>query len=272
METILLPVIALTAIGLLLSLLLVLAAKFLAVKNDETFEKIRECLPGVNCSACTYPSCDEYAKAIQNGERTNRCIPGGDAASQKISEILGTKFEDVIEQSAYVACSGNCDVAPKEYNYDGVRTCAACSILSKGEKACDYACLGYGDCIKACQYDAIHIVNGVAKVDKSKCVGCGMCTKVCPNHVIHLIDQTNETIVSCSNENKGIVTRQVCKVGCIACKRCEKACISEAIKVVDNLARIDYTKCTNCKACIKECPTNAIREYLFCDCEEENRK
>lgn len=267
METILLPVIALTAIGLVLSVLLVLASKFLAVKNDETFEKIRECLPGVNCSACSYPSCDEYAKAVQNGEKTNLCVPGGDAASRKISEVLGTKFEDVKEMSAYVACNGNCDVAKMEYNYDGVKTCAACSILSKGEKACDFACLGYGDCVNVCKYDAIHVENGVAKVDKSKCVGCGMCVKACPHHVIHLIPQEDETIVTCSNENKGVLTRQMCKVGCIGCKRCEKACISEAIKVIDNLARIDYTKCTNCKACVKECPTNAIREYRFCDIE-----
>ncbi len=265
METILLPVIALTIIGLVLSILLVLASKFLVVKNDEIFEKIRECLPGVNCSACSYPSCDEYAKAIQNGEKTNLCIPGGDESARKISEVTGTKFQDVKEQSAYVACSGNCDVAPNKYDYVGVETCAACSILSRGEKACDYACLGYGDCIKACNYDAIHIINGVAKVDKSKCVGCGLCVNQCPHHLIHIIPQENETIVTCSNKNKGLVTRQVCKVGCIGCKRCEKACISNAIKVEDNLAKIDYSKCTNCKACVKECPTNAIREYLFCN-------
>lgn len=270
METILLPVIALTVIGLLLAFLLVLAAKFLAVKNDETFEKVRECLPGVNCSACTYASCDEYAKAVLNGEATNKCVPGGDNASRKISEVLGVKFQDVKEMSAFVACSGECDVAVKKYNYQGVQTCAACNSLNQGEKLCDFACLGYGDCVKVCQYDAIHLVNGIAKVDKSKCVGCGMCVKQCPNNLISLIPQVNEAVVACSNKHKGAVTRLACKVGCIGCKHCEKTCISDAIKVEDNLARIDYDKCTNCKACVAECPTHAIREYRFCDFDEKS--
>lgn len=270
METILLPVAALTLIGALLSVLLVLAAKFLAVKGDESFNKIRECLPGVNCSACGYASCDEYAKAVLKGEDTNKCVPGGDGASQKISDVLGVKFQDVIEMSAFVACSGDCNVAIKNVNYVGVQTCAACNALNQGEKACDFACLGYGDCVKVCPYDAIHLVNGIAKVDKSKCVGCGMCVKQCPNHLIKLIPQVNEVVVACSNEHKGAVTRLACKVGCIGCKRCEKACISDAIKVENNLARIDYSKCTNCKACVQECPTHAIREYRFCDFDQEN--
>lgn len=269
METILLPVIALTIIGCALAFLLVLAAKFLAVKKDETFEKIRECLPGVNCSACGYASCDEYAKALLKGEETNKCVPGGDDTSRKISETLGVKFQDVIEMSAFVACSGECGVTTKKFNYSGVETCAACNSLNQGEKSCDFACLGYGDCIEVCQYDAIHIVNGIAKVDKAKCVGCGMCVKKCPNHLIKLIPQIDEVVVACSSTHKGAATRLACKEGCIGCKRCEKACISNAIEVKDNLAVIDYSKCTNCKACVRECPTHAIKEYRFCDFNKE---
>lgn len=49
-----------------------------------------------------------------------------------------------------------------------------------------------------------------------------------------------------------------CEIGCIGCRKCVKECPSEAITVVDNVAQIDYEKCTNCGKCKETCPRHII--------------
>lgn len=261
MEIYLVPVGLVTLIGILAGLGLALASKFMAVPVDETFDKVRACLPGVNCGACGYAGCDDYAKALtqNNGIKTNLCIPGGDGAAKAISEALGVEFEDVEEQSAVVRCAGNCEVSSYVMDYEGPQTCAACNTFYQGRRSCSSACLGYGDCVDVCQYDAIHIENGVAVVDKSRCVGCGMCAKMCPNNLITIVPFTSNVTVTCSSHDKGAYTRKVCKVGCIGCRKCEKSCPTGAITVNDNLAAIDPAKCINCEVCVGQCPTGAIQ-------------
>jgi electron transport complex protein RnfB len=56
----------------------------------------------------------------------------------------------------------------------------------------------------------------------------------------------------------GRAVRQVCSVGCIACQRCVKTCPTGAIYMEDNLARINYDKCTNCRECVAVCPMKTI--------------
>ena len=120
-------------------------------------------------------------------------------------------------------------------------------------------CLGYGDCVKACPFDAIHIVDGIAKVDRAKCVGCGACAAVCPNSVISVIpEHKRKPVVLCQNKDKGGDTRKACTAGCIGCMKCAKACPKEAITVENNLAHIDQSKCVGCQLCVKECPVGVI--------------
>ena len=260
-EAYIFPILLVTGCGLLLSAILVVAAKFMAVKTDETYEKVRAELPGVNCGACGYAGCDDYARALCNGEKTNLCIPGGDKVSAAVSTVLGVEVADVEEQFAIVKCGGNCNATDYIMDYEGVKTCAACNSFYQGRGSCSHACLGFGDGVLACKYDAIHIVDGVAVVDKSKCVGCGMCARECPNHLIDIIPATSKVYVSCSSHDKGAQTRKVCRDGCIGCKKCEKACPSGAITVTDNLAHIDPKLCTSCGVCVGECPTGAIKAY-----------
>ena len=67
-------------------------------------------------------------------------------------------------------------------------SCKKVSVVpGAGEKACAYGCMGYGSCVRACAFDAIHVVDGVAVVDKEKCVACGKCVASCPNHLIELV-------------------------------------------------------------------------------------
>ncbi len=248
-------------IGLVCALLLVVADKFMAVKEDDRVQKIRACLPGANCGACGFTGCDGYAKALIEtpGTKTNLCIPGSDDVAKQVADILGVKAEDVIEQIAYVHCHGDCTKTSKKQDYAGIKTCAAAKLFFGGDGACTYGCLGYGDCAAVCPNDAICIQNGIAHVDSRKCTGCGLCAKTCPNHVIALMPDKVKTVVTCSNKEKGAVASKKCKNACIGCMKCAKNCPVEAIKVENFLAQIDYGKCINCGKCAEICPTHAIK-------------
>ncbi|MBQ2729211.1 MAG: RnfABCDGE type electron transport complex subunit B [Clostridia bacterium] len=262
MEAILTAVIIVTVIGILCAVMLVIAAKFMHVHEDEREKKIRECLPGANCGACGYSGCDGYAKALaENKEtKTNLCTPGADAVSMQISEIMGTEFEDTVEMVATVRCCGGCNNTEKKAAYSGVDTCAAAKMLHGGDGMCTYGCLGRGDCAEVCPHDAICMDDGIARVDARKCVGCGVCVKACPNALIHMMPDIKRQVIACHNKQKGAVARKVCSNACIGCGKCAKACPSGAIVLENNFASIKYDKCTACGKCAEVCPTGCIRE------------
>ena len=257
---ILIPVVAVTVIGLLAAGMLVAASKFMAVPVDEKFTQLRECLPGANCGACGYAGCDGYAQALsEGGVKPNLCVPGGADAAAKVAAILGVEAGDVETVAAFVACQGGCVHSGKKCDYAGIPTCAAVNLMFAGDGACSYGCLGYGDCTRACAFDAIHIVDGIAKVDREKCTGCGACAAVCPNHVIEVVpEHKRKPVVLCQNKDKGAQTRKACTAGCIGCMKCAKACPREAITVENNVAYIDQEKCVGCQLCVKECPVGVI--------------
>lgn len=262
---ILIPILISLAIAVVCGVILTVSSNLFAVKEDEKFLSIRDCLPGANCGACGYSGCDSYAKALSTGECdvTNACVPGGDGTAKQIAEILGVEAEDVVEKVAYVACNGNCNVTERKFDYRGERSCRIANMSYNGDKLCSFSCLGYGDCVAVCPQKAITIESGVAKVDPKSCIGCGICVRTCPNKVISLIEDTARVAVLCSNHDKGAVTRKACKNGCIACGKCEKTCPHGAIHVEHNLAVIDYEKCTGCGECAKACPVGCIVEENF---------
>ena len=261
MSPILLAIIVVTLIGLLCGAVLAVASHFMSVPVNETEVKVRECLPGANCGACGFTGCDGYAHALAEtpGTKTNLCVPGADAVAKKIADVLGVESEDVIEQVAFVRCSGDCFNQKRRHEYEGIESCRAAQMLYGGEGMCSFGCLGFGDCAKACPQDAICIENGIAHVDTRKCIGSGLCAKTCPNHVIELFPDVRRVVVACSNHEKGAAVRQKCSGGCIACGLCVRNCEQGAISLVNNLASIDYDKCVSCGVCESKCPVHAIK-------------
>lgn len=263
---ILIAVFVLAAVAVLCAVLLTVSSVFFGVKEDERIGELRECLPGANCGACGFSGCDGYAKALAEGvtNDTSRCTPGGNGVANRLSAIMGVEAKDVIEQVAYVACGGDCSPETRKFNYKGPATCKAANTLFSGDRVCNYACLGYGDCINVCPRNAISInERGTADIDPKKCIGCGLCVKTCPNGIIHLIKDTETIVVRCSNRDKGVAVRKACLVGCISCGKCEKTCPNDAIHVMENLATIDYDKCTACGACVEVCPVKCIHTDNF---------
>ena len=261
MSPILIAILSVTGIGLLCGIVLAVASHFMSVPVNETEVKIRECLPGANCGACGFTGCDGYAHALAEteGTKTNLCVPGADAVAKKIAEVLGVESEDVVEQVAFVHCSGDCINQKRKHKYEGIESCRAAQMLYGGEGLCSFGCIGFGDCVKVCPQNAICIENGIAHIDTRKCIGCGLCAKTCPNHLIELFPDIRRVVVCCSNHEKGAVVRNKCSAGCIGCGLCMRSCEHDAIKVVNNLAVIDYTKCVGCGKCESKCPVHAIK-------------
>ncbi len=257
------------AVAFILGVLLALISHFFAVPEDQKVKAVRACLPGVNCGACGYKGCDDYAAAVAAGTaKPNLCVPGAEATAKELGEILGIEVEAPEDLVAFVHCNGHCEATTKKADYTGVTSCRAASMLFGGPDACRFGCIGLGDCAAACPVGAICTKDGIAHVDTSRCIGCGLCRDTCPKHIIFLIPQESAVVVSCSNTDKGAQARTACKNACIACKKCEKACPNGAVSVKDNLARIDYDKCTGCGACATACPTGAIQAVKLADIPE----
>ena len=259
MSSIIFPVLLVCIVGIIAGIMLTIAAKVMYVPVDERIEKLTEALPGANCGGCGYAGCSDYASAIVNsGAPLTACAVGGASCSENLGSIMGLEVGSAEPMAAVVRCGGFGEKTHKILDYKGVPTCKANKSIYSGDGACMYGCIGLGDCTRACQFDAIRVINGVAWVDRNNCVGCGACAKACPNDLITLIPKKNTVYVACSNCDKGAQTRKQCTAGCIACRKCEKVCKFDSIHVENNHAVINPETCKNCGMCTKVCPDNTI--------------
>ncbi len=258
---ILIPVMVLGTLGFIFGVWLMFAHKIFAVKIDPRVEQILNILPGANCGACGSAGCQAFAAALVRGKAdVSDCALGGVETHKVLAEILGVELKEETKQVATLICGGGKKCTDK-YNYAGPQTCAAAEILLGGEKSCRFACIGFGDCVKACPFDAITMgEDELPVIDEDKCIACGKCIEACPKEVLVLTPVDKFYHIRCNSKDKGAQVVKICKVGCIGCGKCIKACPRGAITLENNLAKIDYDKCTNCGECVKVCPTHAIEE------------
>lgn len=247
-------------VGLLIGLFLGVAGEKLKVEVDEREEIVTGLLPGNNCGGCGFPGCSGLAAAIVKGEASvSGCPVGGAPVAAKIAEVMGVAAGDSVKLTAFVKCQGDCDTAAKNYEFAGNKSCIMQKYMpAGGPKACSHGCLGGGDCVAACQFDAIHIVNGIAKVDESKCKACSKCVAACPRNLIELVPADTVYRVACASTDKGPAAMKVCESACIGCMLCQKNCPENAVTVENFIAHIDYEKCVQCGECAGKCPKNAI--------------
>ncbi len=255
---ILIAIVLLGGLSLILGLILAAASKAFYVETDPRLEQLNDCLPCANCGGCGYAGCSNCASEIVAGNaKINACPVGGAACAAKIGEIMGIEAESGARMVAHVNCCGG-DKAEKKYNYEGISDCLAASKVAGGPVACGFGCFGLGTCVKVCKFDAIHIVDGKAVVDVEKCVNCGACKAACPRKLIETAPADQKVFVNCASKAKGQDVRKQCSIGCIGCTLCTRKCPTGAITVQNNLASIDYSKCTNCGACAEACPRKLI--------------
>ena len=270
MDLILVAVISLGAIGLISAIVLFVASKKFAVYEDPRIGEVAEVLPQANCGGCGYPGCAGFAEACVNaGSLEGKlCSVGGQPVMARVAAILGLEAASAEPKVAVVRCNGSCEHRPRTTRYDGVSSCAVANATYGGETDCTFGCLGCGDCVDACQFDAIHMntETGLPEVDENACTACGACVKACPRRIIELRPKgknNRRVYVSCVNKDKGAQTRKACSVGCIGCGKCVKVCPFEAITLENNLAYIDPAKCKLCRKCEAECPQGAILAVNF---------
>ena len=244
------------------AIVLLIASIKLKVEIDPKVEQIHEALPNIDCGACGFAGCAAYAKAIADDPKLlGKCAPGGPDTAAKIAEILNLQVSSSgAPQRPVINCRARTEDKNFHAKYDGIKTCTAANAQPTVQ-ACSFGCLGYGDCVSACKFDALHIVDGLATVDYQNCTGCTACSKACPRNLIKMVPFTNENMltVACSSRENPKSTRSVCKVGCIGCSLCVKQ--TDIFKIENNLASIDYEKyqpSEQTETAVNKCPTGVI--------------
>ncbi len=269
-EITLFSVVSLGAIGSVAAVVLFMVAQKFKVIEDPRIDLVEGLLPGANCGGCGLAGCRALAEAIVKAESLDgvSCPPGGDVAMQDIAAAMGWEAGESVPVIAVVRCNGTREFAPPKVQYEGHMTCAFAHSLFPGEGGCPYGCLGCGDCVRACSFDAMYMdkETGLPVIVEDQCVACGACVKECPRQIIEMRKKGKKSrriYVSCINIEKGGVARKNCTVACIGCGKCVKVCKFDAITMENNLAYIDFEKCTLCRKCAPECPTSAITELNF---------
>ena len=259
MLNVLYAILVLGVMGAIFGGLLAFAAKIFYVEQDPRIEEVRAALAGANCGGCGYAGCDAYAAAVVAGEApVNACAPAGAENHAALAAIMGAAAPAGERKVAFVRCNGGTN-AVKRFEYRGVKDCISATKVAGSPLECAFGCLGFGSCVKACQFGAMSIgPNGSAVVDPDKCTDCMACAAACPRHLIAEVPVSKKVHVACANQDKGKAAMSVCSSSCIGCGLCQKECKFDAIHVVNGVAVIDYDKCKGCKLCTKVCPRDAI--------------
>ena len=258
-------VVVLAGIGIFFGFVLGLANKKLKVETNPLISEVEEVLPKGQCGACGYAGCSAYAEAVvmHPDVPPNLCVPGKQAVADEVSRLTGKAAEKVEPRIAHIRCAGSPNKAKMAFHYTGVKDCAAANMLHFGPKECKYGCLGFGNCVKECKFDALSMGDsGIPVVDPTKCTGCGSCEKACPKKVIEMQVLGAPVKIDCNSRDKGAVARKFCSAACIGCGICARSCPYQAIHVQDNLACVDTSICmANCSepVCFAKCPTGAIK-------------
>lgn len=232
------------------------------VDVDPRVDAVIEALPGVNCGGCGYVGCADYAEAVVGGEPINKCTVGGEACAADLAGIMGVEVTFAYPLRAVVHCGARYEDRLGRSPYMGEPRCMAANIVADVQ-GCTYGCLGFGDCVRACNYDAIDVVDGLATVNYDHCIGCGACAKVCPRNIITITPFKSDRMlaITCSSNDDGREVMRVCQVGCLGCGTCSRT--SSLFSVENNLSTFNYDEYTpECEleilqACEK-CPRKRI--------------
>ena len=269
-STIVVTIVSLSLLAAVAAVILYFVAKKFHVEEDPRIDEVQEALPAANCGGCGFAGCRNFAEALVAAETFDglNCPVGGNEIMKIIADILGKTAAEADPTVAVLLCNGTPQFRPRTTHYDGAENCQIQHNLYLGETNCAYGCLGNGDCVKACQFDAIKMddTTKLPIVADDKCVACGACIKACPRNLIELrkkAKKDRKLYIACSSCDKGAVAIKACKVACIACNKCVKVCEFGAITIENNKAYIDAKKCTFCRKCVAECSTNSILEINF---------
>lgn len=255
-----------TLLGLLFGFALAAVAIRFQVPVNPVVEQVREKLPSANCGACGFAGCQVYAEAVVEKPEVppNLCAPGRAPVAQAVASLTHKDVGSIVDRLVVMRCHGTSAYARQEAEYAGVETCSAAVLVFGGPKACKNGCLGLGDCVKVCVFDALHLgTRGIVEVNTEKCTGCGLCVSTCPKELFELYPRNRRIELSCVARDKGSVVRSTCMVGCILCRKCVSKCPAGAITWDGRTILIDHEMCLaygpSCnEACVDICPSTIL--------------
>ncbi|MCK4528509.1 RnfABCDGE type electron transport complex subunit B [candidate division WOR-3 bacterium] len=262
MASILIPIGILGGIALFFGTFLVISAEKFKVEVDKRVGKIIEALPGIDCGACGAPGCSAFAEGVvEEKYPVNGCKVGGQEVADEIAEILGVEAGEVMESVAVLRCLGTIEVANRIAEYQGIETCAALDLLG-GDKGCHYGCLGLGDCVEACPFNAIIMKDdGLPYVIEERCTACGECVRSCPRGLFELIGKEQDIYLACISKGDAKEVKKVCSMGCVGCSLCARVIENEIITMDGNLPVIHWEKIEDNKLlepALEKCPTKTF--------------
>jgi len=262
--------ILLMILGGISAIVLYAVSKIFYVYENPLIDEVNELLPAANCGGCGFPGCKSFAELLVNSDDISDlfCPVGGNDMMKEIGKKLGKEVQEKEPMVAVLLCNGACDVRPKTVAFEGPDSCVIEDMVFVGETDCQYGCMGKGDCVDVCDFDAMYMdeETGLPVIITENCTACGACINACPRHLLEFRPRNKRDLkiyVACKNEEKGNIARKSCEVACIGCSKCVKVCPKDAITINNYLAYIDASLCTLCRKCVPECPTNAIIETNF---------
>ena len=269
-ESVLYSILLLASVGVVAAMVLFIVSKKFYVYENPLIAEVEELLPAANCAGCGSPGCKSFAEKLVNTEDISDlfCPVGGNDVMKNVAEKLGKEVTEKDPTVAVMRCQGGCDVRPKTTEYQGPKSCAISALIYSGETDCQYGCLGDGDCVDVCDFDAMYMDEntGLPIILTDKCTSCGACVKACPRDIIEMRPRNKRDLkvfIGCLNEDKGGIAKKACSVACIGCSKCEDVCPKDAITIENSLAYIDPVLCTLCRKCVPVCPTHSIIETNF---------
>ncbi|MFH1664678.1 MAG: RnfABCDGE type electron transport complex subunit B [Candidatus Omnitrophota bacterium] len=257
---------SMAALAFVFSAILAFADKKLKVEEDPRVDEINHLLPGVNCGACGFLSCHDFAEHIAaEGADPGKCRVVDEETREKLYEVTGMKGGATHPRLPLVHCAAGAENKEPAADYRGVRTCGAAQFDFGGGMECEYGCMGFGDCVSACPFGALVMQNALPVVIPDKCTGCGKCAAACPRKIISLEEKKYDGLfyVACNSHDGALRVRQICGVGCIACGICVKLAPEGFFKLEDNLSRADHTKQQDQEKVsflAGKCPTKVIKK------------
>jgi len=279
MDSMYIAIIALLGLGLVIAGVLAFASRIFHVDEDPKIAAVIDLLPGANCGGCGYAGCSGYATAVVKDPNipANRCCVGGAETAAKVAAATGKVAGDALPHFSFRHCNKYLGKVELRYDYTGIRSCAAAALVDGGPDKCRFSCLGYGDCIKACKFNAMRMNKGMACVSPTLCTGCGACITACPRGVLELLPGNARVVVSCSSLDKLKDVTDVCGFGCIKCMRCVKACPAHAISLVGGKIKVNQSVCVaygpDCEtACVGACVRHALHPVYMPTLTTEQRQ
>lgn len=269
-ESILYSIFLLASLGMIAAIVLYIVSKKFYVYENPLIAEVEDLLPAANCAGCGSPGCKAFAeKLVQTDDISDLFCPvGGNEVMQSIAQLLGKEIQEKEPMLAVLLCNGSCAVRPKTTQFQGPDSCAISAMVFSGETDCQYGCLGKGECVAACEFEAMYMdkTTGLPVIITDKCTACGACVAACPKDIIEMRPKNKRDLkvyVACSNKEKGGIAKKACSVACIGCSKCLQVCPKDAITIDSFLAYIKADACTLCRKCVEVCPTHAIIETNF---------